>query len=305
MSESNFRELCQELLHELCCSYRSWDLIEGNYSDAMKRANAALATPPPLAPNYIDPEHHGEDRELLQVFYAACNAEGGTADEIHLRGIRAVMAACPALATPPPGPLTRKELEEFAENFEFCSQADFGFAVLRKWGQSSLFTQPAEWPTIIEILALIDEIDEAGLGQIDLVRAALERWDRPATPPPEPLPLPDHWNLIGFAFGREPWATWLQQGGCLESAHRELSDLMLAVLAHWGRPATSPPEPPTDERIAAAIKKGADQEFYATVEALAEYCGCGVELTSGDAREVLYELRRPHIALDGWGNEKQ
>ena len=70
-----------------------------------------------------------------------------------------------------------------------------------------------------------------------------------ATPPPEPLPLPDHVNLIGFAFGREPWATWLQQGGCLESAHRELSDLMLAVLAHWGRPATPPPEPPTDEEL--------------------------------------------------------
>ena len=73
--------------------------------------------------------------------------------------------------------------------------------------------------------------------------------EHPITPPPEPLPLPDHVNLIGFAFGREPWATWLQQGGCLESAHCELSDLMLAVLAHWGRPATPPPEPPTDEEI--------------------------------------------------------
>ena len=67
--------------------------------------------------------------------------------------------------------------------------------------------------------------------------------------------------------------------------------------------ATPPPEPPTE--IAAAIQKGADQEFYATVEALAEYCGCGVELTDSDAREVLYELRRPHIVLDYWGNEKQ
>jgi hypothetical protein len=68
--------------------------------------------------------------------------------------------------------------------------------------------------------------------------------------------------------------------------------------------ATPPPEPPTDEEIAAAIQKGADQEFYATVEALAEYCDCGVELTDSDAREVLYELRRPHIVLDCWGNEK-
>ena len=65
-----------------------------------------------------------------------------------------------------------------------------------------------------------------------------------------------------------------------------------------------PPPEPTGEEIAAAIQKGADQEFYATVEALANYCGCGVELMSGDAREVLYELRRPHIALDWWGNEK-
>ena len=55
----------------------------------------------------------------------------------------------------------------------------------------------------------------------------------------------------------------------------------------------------------AAAQWGADQEFYATVETLTQYCGCGVELTDSDAREVLYELRRPHIALDYWGNEKQ
>jgi hypothetical protein len=69
--------------------------------------------------------------------------------------------------------------------------------------------------------------------------------------------------------------------------------------------ATPPPEPPTDEEITAAIQKGADQEFYATVEALTKYCDAGVELTDSDAREVLYELRRPHIVLDHWGNEKQ
>jgi hypothetical protein len=69
--------------------------------------------------------------------------------------------------------------------------------------------------------------------------------------------------------------------------------------------ATPPPKPPTDEEIAAAIQKGADQEFYATVKALTKYCDAGVELTDSDAREVLYELRRPHIALDCWGNEKQ
>ena len=76
------------------------------------------------------------------------------------------------------------------------------------------------------------------------------------------------------------------------------------VVTHPEPVQAPPPAPPTNEEIAAAIQKGADQEFYATVEALTQYCGCGVELTSGDAREVLYELRRPHIALDGWGNEK-
>ena len=55
---------------------------------------AALAPQPePLPSNYIDSEHTGQDLELLEIFYAACQAEGGTADEIHLRGIRAVLAA--------------------------------------------------------------------------------------------------------------------------------------------------------------------------------------------------------------------
>jgi hypothetical protein len=78
-----------------------------------------------------------------------------------------------------------------------------------------------------------------------------------------------------------------------------LTDEIKAALA------ALPPEPPTDEEIATAFQKGADQEFYATVEALTKYCDAGVELTDSDAREVLYELRRPHIVLDHWGNEKQ
>ena len=54
--------------------------------------------PPPLPPGYIDAEHQGEDRKLLEAFYGATNAEGGTADEIHLRGIRAVLALRPTVA---------------------------------------------------------------------------------------------------------------------------------------------------------------------------------------------------------------
>jgi hypothetical protein len=74
------------------------DLIR-RQDDLLARARAALATPlpepptelPVLTPGYIDFEHTGQDREILDVFYRACNSEGGTADEIHLRGIRAVL----------------------------------------------------------------------------------------------------------------------------------------------------------------------------------------------------------------------
>jgi len=42
--------------------------------------------------------------------------------------------------------------------------------------RAALATTPPEPPTVMEILDLSGEIEEAGLGQIDLVRAALERW---------------------------------------------------------------------------------------------------------------------------------
>lgn len=50
---------------------------------------------------YIDPEHTGEDRQLLETFYTACRSEGGTADEITLRGIRAVLACWHRRPAPP------------------------------------------------------------------------------------------------------------------------------------------------------------------------------------------------------------
>ena len=68
---------------------------------------AAPAAPLPL--DYIDPEHQGDDRELLETFYGACKAEGGTADEIHLRGIRAVLAARHAA---PAAPDTTQPIQE-------------------------------------------------------------------------------------------------------------------------------------------------------------------------------------------------
>lgn len=157
----NFRAQCAELLAAIqlytglnpAASEMSSVEITEKLMDAMAATVAALATPPPLAPNYIDPEHHGEDRELLQVFYAACNAEGGTADEIHLRGIKAVMAAPAALATPPPEPPTDDEvhewvnatlgaevgdLQEFGWGWHCFTKKQFACAIraaLKRWGK--------------------------------------------------------------------------------------------------------------------------------------------------------------------------
>ena len=39
-------------------------------------------------------------------------------------------------------------------------------------------TPPPKPPTVMEIIELSTEIEEAGLGQIDFARAALERWGR-------------------------------------------------------------------------------------------------------------------------------
>lgn len=45
------------------------------------------------AAELTDPAHTGRDRELLEAFYVASIAEGGSVDEITLRGIQAAIAA--------------------------------------------------------------------------------------------------------------------------------------------------------------------------------------------------------------------
>ena len=51
------------------------------------------------------------------------------------------------------------------------------FYAAAEWGyKQALATPPPEPPTVMEIIELSTEIEEAGLGQVDLVRAALERW---------------------------------------------------------------------------------------------------------------------------------
>ncbi len=57
---------------------------------------------------------------------------------------------------------------------------------------------------------------------------------------PQDAPDLDHASLITFVRNREPWATWLSPGGCLENAHCELTALIMAVLARHGRPVFTP-----------------------------------------------------------------
>jgi len=87
---TDYRALCAELVKLLEVS-EEWSGC--TQPQALTRARAALAQPEPvLPPNYIDAEHTGQDQELLKVFYKACLSEGGTADEITLRGLKTVLA---------------------------------------------------------------------------------------------------------------------------------------------------------------------------------------------------------------------
>jgi len=51
--------------------------------------------------------------------------------------------------------------------------------------RTALAQPEPQGPTAMEIVALADEVEEEGLGQVDLVHRALARWGRPAI---EPLP---------------------------------------------------------------------------------------------------------------------
>jgi hypothetical protein len=125
------------------------------YADLMDRTRAALDQPEPqgLPPGYIDPEHTGADRHLLQVFYRACQSEGGTADEINLRGIRAVLADA-ALAQPEPQGASDEEIYKLALDGDFlidigdgfsCAvqdEVEFARAVLARWGHPTIEPVP-------------------------------------------------------------------------------------------------------------------------------------------------------------------
>jgi hypothetical protein len=78
----DYKQLCAELHAAL--EKHDLSLAEDRLLDRSAAAlRAALAEPEPEGPT---------DEELLQVFDTACLSEGGMVDEIHLRGLRAVLA---------------------------------------------------------------------------------------------------------------------------------------------------------------------------------------------------------------------
>ena len=97
-----------------------------------------------------------------------------------------------ALATPPPEPPTsqitfnapsppeeviRLDKEGFHYKGQFVADAGEAHRLMMAFLEQNTKTKP-EPPTVIKILALLDELDEASLGRIHLVRAALERWGK-------------------------------------------------------------------------------------------------------------------------------
>jgi len=133
--------------------HRAWVMAsdEGgvihHLSGPMSRISASLAQPKPqgLPPGYIDSEHTGHDRKLLETFYRACRSEGGTADEINLRGLKAV------LAQPEPQGPSEQEVSEWINSLPLwhgTTRDELTGIVLRalaRWGRTAIEPVPVAW----------------------------------------------------------------------------------------------------------------------------------------------------------------
>jgi hypothetical protein len=193
-----------------------------------------------LPPGYIDPEHSGADRKLLEVFYAACNSEGGTADEIHLRGIRAVLAAQPA--PPAEGEVADEELlalKSWSGSTAFESDlVDICRAAIALDRSRRAPVPPAEGEVgelvdQIHQIALAWEPDACLLGNMtaeQLARAADLLAQRHPAPVPvsERLPGPGDWDRNGRCWLFDPCDHgWWSYRGALPS------DGDPAPFTHW------------------------------------------------------------------------
>ena len=86
-----------------------------------------------LPDGYIDPGHSAADRELLEAFYLAARSEGGTTDEITLRGIRAATRAAELLQQRHPEPVPVSERLPGAEDCDEDGRCWLFSKVEKKW----------------------------------------------------------------------------------------------------------------------------------------------------------------------------
>jgi hypothetical protein len=137
----------------------------------------APAQPEPVGPtdeDYIDCDITGSDRTLLDQFYAGAQREGGSADEVTLRGIHAVLDL---LKSPEP---TRVELAAmWQEQYGDCSATmtfaefiDAARAVLARWGNPTLTPIPMS-----ERLPMAEDCDAEGRCWFSSCLNADGRWN--------------------------------------------------------------------------------------------------------------------------------
>jgi hypothetical protein len=98
---------------------------------------------------------------------------------------------------------------------------------------------PEQGPTVMKIVELADQIEDEGLGQVDLVRRALTRWGRPAV---EPVPVAE--RLPGPEDCDDQGRCWwldrpLKNGPAHWMLRRQDDGLLIPFIAwapHWAIP---------------------------------------------------------------------
>jgi hypothetical protein len=156
----------------------------------------------------------------------------------------------------PPKAVTMKDLRTICDEAIQLWDADCDMDGVINEMRATLAQPEPVGPTVMEIIAMADEIEEEGLGQIDLVRRALARWGRPAN---QPVPVgPDVEELAQLIYEQAmiPAArycktevpAWAERGNSF--AQDDARDCARAVLSRWGRPAIQPV--PVSERLPGA-----------------------------------------------------
>jgi hypothetical protein len=145
---TDYRALCAELAFCWSRTTNPEDFAE-NAAPIIERMKLALAQPEPVGPTdegYIDCDITGSDRALLNQFYAAAQREGGSADEVTLRGIHAVLNR-PQVLEPTIEELAAMWLEQYGNvsgspTMNFSEFVDAARAVLARWGRPAITPIP-------------------------------------------------------------------------------------------------------------------------------------------------------------------